>query len=497
MIGNHTKYSRKVIPDIEESLSKIAATIDNYSVVLDIGCSSGMMGRYLAAHKGCVIDGVDIDEGALKNCHPIYRKVLIKNLEADDLIESLNQEAYDFIIVADVIEHLNHPENLLKQLRLLVKPHGTIIFSVPNITHIAASLELLSGHFNYATNGLLDSTHVRFYSYQNLVATMAGSGLYLWAVDAVYRQLDETEFGNAQTKLFSGKWLQSLIASRPDSLVYQWIFSLRIYPSLEQTNDFAEQMKRSARLTFATELYWKSGERDEFDEVNKLYGLRIDTGSGEYTVEFKLENLEADGLSQIRVDPVSETKLVWIKDARVTDAHESILWQWCDRETQSELGNAHWVDAIPESGRILCASTDDPQWYPQISQEVLKKLESGARFSIVLCDDTAKIGQQLEVALLRQRQALGVCDQKIVALRQTVVEREDRIVTLRQTVVEIEERIATLRQTVVEREEYAISLHQQVIELEANIHRIFNSYSWTITKPLRYLRRKLRGILNL
>ena len=57
---NHTKYSRDVIPDIEESLSKIVAKISANSVVLDIGCSSGMLGRYLVLQKECVIDGVDI-----------------------------------------------------------------------------------------------------------------------------------------------------------------------------------------------------------------------------------------------------------------------------------------------------------------------------------------------------------------------------------------------------------------------------------------------------
>lgn len=481
MTENHTKYSREVIPDIEESLSKIAAKISNHSVVLDVGCSSGMMGRFLATKKGCVIDGIDIDEQALVNCHPTYRKVLIKNLETDDLSSALIHESYDFIVVADVIEHLIHPDNLLRQLRMLVKPHGTIIFSVPNITHIAASLELLSGHFSYSPNGLLDNTHLRFYSYQNLVAKLASAGFYLWAVDSVHKQLTETEFGDAQTRLFPKNWLETLIASRPDSLVYQWIVSTRVYPCLKQVDESARQKKRSVSPIFTTALYWENGAGAGFNEVNKLPGFKSDSGEHEFVVDFNFQNSGEDVISQVRIDPASEMKSVWIKSAKVTDAHDTVLWQWDDRETQNDLVNAHWANAIPDHGRILCASNDDPQWYPQIPAEALQQLEAGARFSVVMCDDNASIDAQLEAALCNQqaasRQALEARDENISRLRQSVAERDENINRHQQSVAERDEDINRLRQTVAER--------------DAEIQRIVRSHSWIMTKPLRYFRRKL------
>jgi cyclopropane fatty-acyl-phospholipid synthase-like methyltransferase len=85
VMENHNKYSRDVIPETEESLSKIVAQIHANSVVLDIGCSSGMLGRYLVLQKECVVDGVDIDQGAIEVCRPVYRKVVIRNLETDSI----------------------------------------------------------------------------------------------------------------------------------------------------------------------------------------------------------------------------------------------------------------------------------------------------------------------------------------------------------------------------------------------------------------------------
>lgn len=481
MIENHIKYSREVIPDIEESLSKITAIISNNSVVLDVGCSSGMMGRYLAHQKGCVIDGIDIDIGALDNCHPVYRKVVIKNLEIDELTSDLIAESYDFIVVADVIEHLNHPEKLLRQLRLLIKPHGTIIFSVPNITHIAASLELLSGQFNYAENGLLDNTHLRFYSYKNLVAKLAESGLYLWAVDTVHRDLTETEFGDTKVKLFPQQWLDALISSRPDSLVYQWIVTTKIYPSLEPVNDVVRLRRTSTSPIFTTAMYWVSDLKTGFNEFNKLPGFKRTIGNDEAEIEFHLKISDEESIHQLRIDPASEMKPIWIKSARIICPQNSIVWQWSEDAVESALVNAHWAEAIPNQGRILCSENDDPQWYPPVPISILQSLTSGTRFVMSICDHPSSIDTLFEDGLKKQKleyqRGLQVKEKDIQELRLVLDEREVSINKAQQAISEQDIEIENLKQMIVER--------------DSNLQLIITSRSWIITKPLRYLHRNL------
>lgn len=232
-MGNYSKYARAIIPNTEESLSKIVEKVASNSVVLDVGCSAGMLGRYLAFEKNCTVDGVDVDESALQQCKQGYRKTACKNLEHEDLTDVFNLGSYDYVIVADVIEHLVDPDKLVSQLKLLVKPNGSIIFSIPNITHVAAGLELLLGNFSYKENGLLDSTHLRFYSFPSIVAKLKSAGLYVWEVDTIRKDVNETEFSNVHMELFPQVWLEALIDYRSDSLVYQWVFTTKTHPSTE------------------------------------------------------------------------------------------------------------------------------------------------------------------------------------------------------------------------------------------------------------------------
>lgn len=400
---NHTKYSRDVIPDIEESLSKIVEKISTNSVVLDVGCSSGMLGRYLVMQKECVVDGVDLDGDAINICHPVYRKVAIKNLENDDLLNSFAAESYDYIVVADVIEHLNQPAKLLRQLRILIKPHGTILFSVPNITHIAASLELLAGKFSYAQNGLLDNTHLRFYSYKSLQAKLAESGIYLWELDTVQRNLTDTEYGDGQVKLFPSAWLDAIITSRPDSLVYQWIFHTKIYPSLEPVNDIARYQKKLISPIFTTALYFSRAPSGGFNEANKLPGYKHEVTVNESIVEFYFQNQSNEPLSQIRIDPASDMKSIWIKQAHIINLNKEILWRWSSNDADIELVNAYWTGVSPDQGRILCSENDDPQWYPKIPLGILREVKAGDQFSMTICDNGATIDAQIEAAWNKQK----------------------------------------------------------------------------------------------
>ncbi|MET3120198.1 glycosyltransferase involved in cell wall biosynthesis/2-polyprenyl-3-methyl-5-hydroxy-6-metoxy-1,4-benzoquinol methylase [Undibacterium sp. GrIS 1.8] len=484
---NHTKYSRDVIPDIEESLSKIVEKISTNSVVLDVGCSSGMLGRYLVMQKECVVDGVDLDGDAINICHPVYRKVAIKNLENDDLLNSFAAESYDYIVVADVIEHLNQPAKLLRQLRILIKPHGTILFSVPNITHIAASLELLAGKFSYAQNGLLDNTHLRFYSYKSLQAKLAESGIYLWELDTVQRNLTDTEYGDGQVKLFPSAWLDAIITSRPDSLVYQWIFHTKIYPSLEPVNDIARYQKKLISPIFTTALYFSRAPSGGFNEANKLPGYKHEVTVNESIVEFYFQNQSNEPLSQIRIDPASDMKSIWIKQAHIINLNKEILWRWSSNDADIELVNAYWTGVSPDQGRILCSENDDPQWYPKIPLGILREVKAGDQFSMTICDNGATIDAQIEAAWNKQKKITQkiIIDQTEAALKQNT------------HIQALEEELSKRTKISEELTKISEELRTQLTEKEVILQRILDSRSWIITKPFRYINRKLKiGILG-
>jgi 2-polyprenyl-3-methyl-5-hydroxy-6-metoxy-1,4-benzoquinol methylase len=151
--------------------------------VLDVGCATGYLAAELS-RRGCVVDGIEFDPAAAQQARAYCREVVVGDLEAPSTqaeVERMiigtrpagDREAHDaesagarpeIIICADVLEHLRDPWAALAWLRTLLAPGGRAVISVPNIAHWTARRALLRGRFDYADHGLLDRTHLRFFT---------------------------------------------------------------------------------------------------------------------------------------------------------------------------------------------------------------------------------------------------------------------------------------------------------------------------------------------
>lgn len=140
--------------------------ISNNSCVLDVGCNSGILGKSLIANKKCVVEGMDINKIALNIAKKNgYKKTYLIDLDKEKI--SLNKK-YDYIIFSDVLEHLKNPEVLLKSIYKNLKKNGQIIISVPNIAFIYYRLHLLLGNFEYKNAGVMDKTHLKFFTFNSI-----------------------------------------------------------------------------------------------------------------------------------------------------------------------------------------------------------------------------------------------------------------------------------------------------------------------------------------
>ncbi len=128
--------------------------------VLDVGCSSGNFGKTLIKEKQCTVVGIDINEDDLKTAAKNLTKAVRKNIEQDDLSDL---GTFDYILMADIIEHVIDPISVLKKIKKLLSENGKLVFSVPNMANIANRIELLGGRFEYTEFGLLDETHLHYY----------------------------------------------------------------------------------------------------------------------------------------------------------------------------------------------------------------------------------------------------------------------------------------------------------------------------------------------
>ena len=144
-------------------------------VVLDVGCARGFLGYWLAAPDFYLI-GVDNNPGFLAELHPHYRQKILADIETDE--PWVPDRLPDVLVLADVLEHCRQPEEVLQRLcRHYLQPGASVIISLPNVAHWYMRLSLLLGRFEYAERGLLDRTHLRFYTLKTASEVCRQAGL--------------------------------------------------------------------------------------------------------------------------------------------------------------------------------------------------------------------------------------------------------------------------------------------------------------------------------
>jgi SAM-dependent methyltransferase len=141
--------------------------------VLDIGASSGMLGRAFS-DSGFFLTGLEPNAAWAELARPYYQSFWEGSIE-DAPREII--EGQDAVILADVLEHLSSPSRVLEHL-IDVQPDGCVfLISVPNIANISVRLNLLFGRFDYQERGILDQTHLRFFTRRTFFKLLKSSGL--------------------------------------------------------------------------------------------------------------------------------------------------------------------------------------------------------------------------------------------------------------------------------------------------------------------------------
>lgn len=135
--------------------------------VLEIGCDLGAtLLEIKNRFPNCKTYGLDINEEAVKIAAEIT-DVKVGNVEEQNLPF---EDCFDYIIFGDVLEHLRNPHGVLRYCREKLNDHGHIIASIPNLMHISVMQQLLQGRFQYQDMGLLDRSHVHFFTYYEILA---------------------------------------------------------------------------------------------------------------------------------------------------------------------------------------------------------------------------------------------------------------------------------------------------------------------------------------
>jgi SAM-dependent methyltransferase len=149
--------------------------------IVEVGCAAGALGRvYKERYPAAQYVGIEMNPQAAGQAAKHLDRVVVGNAEhLSDGATGIEPGSVDVIVYGDVLEHLVDPWSLLARHAKWLRPGGQVLACIPNIQHWSVILEILQGHWRYQDAGLLDRTHLRFFTIDSIHSLIGGAGLHL------------------------------------------------------------------------------------------------------------------------------------------------------------------------------------------------------------------------------------------------------------------------------------------------------------------------------
>jgi 2-polyprenyl-3-methyl-5-hydroxy-6-metoxy-1,4-benzoquinol methylase len=223
-VTRRSPYDYGFDPDGASTAARLSRLVGRGQRVLELGCGYGVITRQLAGVQECIVTGVEKDAESAASARPWLDKLIVGDLEGTSWADGI-QTPFQVILAADVIEHLRNPLDLLCQLHGLLEQGGQLILSVPNVGHAGVIAELLCGNFDYTPTGILDETHLRFFTWRSLERLLNAARF-----EVIHRETVEA-FGSHDQ--FYEYWvklpgpLRDMLDRHPTACVFQYVLVAR------------------------------------------------------------------------------------------------------------------------------------------------------------------------------------------------------------------------------------------------------------------------------
>lgn len=334
-------YQRHIDPEGDDSLARLLRRIPKGASVLELGPATGYCSRYLREALDCTVDAVELSAEMAEHARPWCRRLVVGNVEELDLEQVLGGQAYEIILCADVIEHLRDPWSLARKLSQCLLPGGRLLLSVPNVGYLGLLVDLLRGNFRYRDEGLLDRTHLRFFTFDSVRELLEQTGWHVWAAEQVALSLTDSEF-RVRLETLSPALRDELLA-RPDALCYQWVVEARRSPALQPV----ALPNVPSEDRFQVRVFWRHGEVDFEDSRNRLVWGAL--GREDQTVTLDIPG----GQRALALRLSDRIGFVRLREIRLMAGGDIPLWYWVPGR-----------EALPLAGSIeMEIAGDDGLWF--------------------------------------------------------------------------------------------------------------------------------------
>jgi len=199
----------------------VVSLVPGASRVLEFGCAAGYMSEVLKARLGCSVTAIEVSPEAAELAGAHCDRIVVGDAETLDFQRLFGADRFDAVVFADVLEHLREPGAVLQRVRPFLAEGGVVVASMPNIAHGSVRLALLGGEFRYRHAGLLDRTHLRFFTRETVQDLFEASG---YAVTHWLRRrlgIEESEVGPPGRPVPEA--IREWLAADPEATTYQFV----------------------------------------------------------------------------------------------------------------------------------------------------------------------------------------------------------------------------------------------------------------------------------
>ena len=278
---------------------KLVEQIKEYSTVLEFGPASGAMTQYMTETLHCKVYIVEKDKEAFEEASKYAVDGLCDDIMSLKWCHYFSKIEFDYIIFADVLEHLTSPNIVVEMTSRLLKDTGYLLVSIPNIAHNDILINLYNDQFNYTANGLLDETHVHFWGRENLVPFFDEAGYSIIREEFNCVKTSSTEQRNTHSVI--EKSVLNGIMNRPFGDVYQFIIICKKKGTSVDEMDRLLPTKLNSTNEIQIKLYLNYGKG--YNEEN---ALSVNICADEKVIHFSYRFNINPGAKSIRFDPVDK-----------------------------------------------------------------------------------------------------------------------------------------------------------------------------------------------
>ena len=177
---------------------------DNVNKVLDIGCSTGTLVEKIKKRNRAEVVGIEVNEQMAKVAKEKLDQVIIGDVERINLADHLAPNYFDCIIFADILEHLENPWEVLKNVKSFLNDEGIIIASIPNVRHYTTIINLvIKGYWPYRERGIHDKSHLRFFALKNIRDMFQNADFKIVRIERNHRVIESPHWWNRFSKYFA------------------------------------------------------------------------------------------------------------------------------------------------------------------------------------------------------------------------------------------------------------------------------------------------------